>query len=223
MRKQIDISLKYLSTESNTAELALAVIINGNCLHRLHSFGYANRSCVNMRPNTLVRGPIPGYSEMQDSSSLNDSITPRPELTEQGWANLHWNSSLRTYMWEWASHCHSKRIFSTPAKSVFLPQLLKNYGTKWKDECSLLLLWRNPIGFSNCGGDGLDFYLGWQKRFLQWRLRGWFKALQKEYSLSLHLNGVGRKSLRALLMLDFLIQIHYFFLEEKNVSLSIVI
>jgi len=89
VRKQIDISPKYLSTESNTAELALAVIIDGNCLHRLHSFGYANRFHVNTRPNTLELGPIPGYSEMQDSSRLNDSITPWPELTKQGQGNLH--------------------------------------------------------------------------------------------------------------------------------------
>lgn len=82
--KQIDISLKYLSPECNSAELAWAVIIDGNCLHRLHSFSYANRARVNTRANTSGHGPIPGCSEMQDTSTLSDSIIPWTELTGQG-------------------------------------------------------------------------------------------------------------------------------------------
>lgn len=133
MRKQIDISLKYLSSESNAAELSWAVIIDGNCLHRLHSFSYANRARVNTRPNTSVHGPIPGYSEMQDTSTLSDSITPWTELKEQGWGKHPSEIPHSECTQDIGQVAFTQNVFfPTSLKPTFLPQLFRIYGRKLK-------------------------------------------------------------------------------------------
>lgn len=84
LRKQTDISLKYVNAESKTADPALGVIIDGNCLHRLHSFLQLRKQIpckhysehIDAWPHSRLLGNA-------DSSSLNGNNFQQTELTKQ--------------------------------------------------------------------------------------------------------------------------------------------